>query len=83
VGALAQLAMLAGLVVTLRRERWGAAVLLGFVTMALFGNALICGALSNPHDRYQSRLIWMPVLALSLLGTEGRFSLRRPAESGT
>jgi hypothetical protein len=83
VGALAQLAMLAGLIVTLRRERWGAAVFLGFVTMALFGNALICGALSNPHDRYQSRLIWMPVLALSLLGTEGRFSLRPPAESGT
>ncbi len=83
VGALAQLAMLAGLVVTLRRERWGAAVFLGFVTMALFGNALICGALSNPHDRYQSRLIWLPVLALSLLGTEGRFSLRPPTESGT
>lgn len=83
VGALAQLAMLAGLVVTLRRERWGAAVFLGFVTMALFGNALICGALSNPHDRYQSRLIWLPVLALSLLGTEGRFSLRPKPESGT
>jgi hypothetical protein len=83
VGALAQLAMLAGLIVTLRRERWGAAVLLGFMAAALFGNALICGALSNPHDRYQSRLVWLPVLALSLLGTEGRFSLRRKAESGT
>jgi hypothetical protein len=82
-GALAQLAMLAGLIVTLRRERWGAVVLLGFMTAALFGNALICGALSNPHDRYQSRLVWLPVLALSLLGTEGRFSLRPKAESGT
>jgi hypothetical protein len=83
VGALAQLAMLAGLVVAWRRERWGAAVFLGFVTAALLGNALICGALSNPHDRYQSRLIWLPVLALSLLGTEGRFSLRARAESVT
>jgi hypothetical protein len=83
VGALAQLAMLAGLIVTLRRGRWGAAVFLGFIAAALFGNALICGALSNPHDRYQSRLIWLPVLALSLLGTERRFSLRPPAESGT
>jgi hypothetical protein len=83
VGALAQLAMLLGLIVTLRRERWGAAVFLGFMTAALLGNALICGALSNPHDRYQSRLIWLPALALSLLGTEGRFSLRPKAESGT
>ena len=83
VGALAQLAMLAGLVVTLRRERWGAAVFLGFIIAALFGNALICGALSNPHDRYQSRLIWLPVLTLSLLGAERRFSLRPRAESGT
>jgi hypothetical protein len=75
--------MLAGLVVTLRRERWGAAVFLGFIIAALFGNALICGALSNPHDRYQSRLIWLPVLTLSLLGAERRFSLRPRAESGT
>lgn len=83
VAAIAQLAMLVGLVVALRRERWGAAVFLGFVTAALFGNALICGALSNPHDRYQSRIVWLPVLAMSLLGTEGRFSLRPRAESGT
>ncbi|HEY5337171.1 MAG TPA: hypothetical protein VIJ85_03120 [Rhizomicrobium sp.] len=83
VAALAQLAMLVGLFVTLRRRRWGAAVFLGFMAAALFGNALICGALSNPHDRYQSRLMWLPVLALSLLWAEGRFSLRRPAESGT
>jgi hypothetical protein len=44
---------------------------------------LICGALSNPHDRYQSRLVWLPVFALALLGTEGRFSLRDHTESVT
>ena len=34
--------------------------------LALLGNAVICGTFSNPHDRYQSRLIWLPVLALLL-----------------
>lgn len=29
---------------------------------ALLGNAVICGVLSNPHDRYQSRLAWLAML---------------------
>jgi hypothetical protein len=32
--------------------------------IALAGNALICGALSNPHDRYQSRLIPLALLSI-------------------
>ena len=83
VAALALLALIMGLAFTLHRRRWGAAVFLGFILMALFGNALICGALSSPHDRYQSRLVWLPVLALALLWAEGRFSLRPRAESVT
>jgi hypothetical protein len=35
------------------------------ILIALAGNAFICGALSNPHDRYQSRLI--PLALLSIL----------------
>lgn len=38
-----------------------------FVILALLGNAFICGALSSPHDRYQSRLIWAAVFAAMLL----------------
>jgi hypothetical protein len=37
----------------------------GFVVamlLALLGNALITGGLSGPHDRYQSRLMWLPAL---------------------
>ena len=34
--------------------------------LALIGNALICGLFSGPHDRYQSRLIWVPALVLLL-----------------
>ncbi|MBV5316736.1 MAG: hypothetical protein JZU50_02900 [Desulfobulbaceae bacterium] len=37
-----------------------------FVVLALLGNAFICGALSNPHDRYQSRLIWLASLVVGM-----------------
>ncbi|HWA30843.1 MAG TPA: hypothetical protein VG867_07085 [Rhizomicrobium sp.] len=83
VAALGQIGILAAFAMMVHRRRWNSAIFLGFVIVALFGNALICGALSNPHARYQSRLVWLPVFALVLLGTEGRFSLRDTAESGT
>lgn len=31
--------------------------------LALVANAFICGTLSNPHDRYGARLVWIAVLA--------------------
>jgi hypothetical protein len=35
---------------------------------AVVGNALLCGCLSNPLDRYQARIIWIvPLIALSLI----------------
>ncbi|HEY8950911.1 MAG TPA: hypothetical protein VIM56_18650 [Rhizomicrobium sp.] len=83
VAALAQIGAIAAFWMMVRRQRWNSAIFLGFAMAALLGNALICGALSNPHDRYQSRLVWLPVFALALLGTEGRFSLRDQAESVT
>jgi hypothetical protein len=83
VAMLGQIGLLAALVMMIRQRRWNSAIFLGFIAMALLGNALICGTLSNPHDRYQSRLVWLPVFALALLGTDGRFSLREHIESGT
>jgi hypothetical protein len=59
------------------------AVLLGFVLVALIGNAVVCGALSNPHDRYQSRLIWIVPFALALLAAQTPIALRQREESGT
>ena len=44
------------------------AVLALFTFTALCGNALICGALSNPHDRYQSRLVWIATLVVLMAG---------------
>jgi hypothetical protein len=67
-----------------RRRQWERAALPAFVFLALIGNALICGLFSGPHDRYQSRLIWLPALVL-LLTERPRLelTLRRPVESGT
>jgi hypothetical protein len=60
------------------------AVFLGFIFLALWGNAAVCGALSNPHDRYQSRIVWIAPFALALSASRGwRRSLRAPLESGT
>jgi hypothetical protein len=33
-----------------------------FILSALVANAMICGALSGPHARYQARLVWMAPL---------------------
>jgi len=35
-----------------------------FVFCALAGNAFICGAMSGPHHRYQSRIVWLATLVL-------------------
>ncbi|MCK6453943.1 MAG: hypothetical protein L6R19_24270 [Alphaproteobacteria bacterium] len=75
VGAIALLAA-AGFVAwgTWRRRLDAVAVLPGFLLIALLGNAFICGVLSNPHDRYQSRLIWIVPFALVLLASRGTVS---------
>ena len=44
------------------------------VLLALLANAAITGGLSGPHDRYQSRIMWLPPL-IAVLGIA---SLRRP-----
>ena len=58
-------AMLAGAVYS--RDPGDRLYLPAFVLAALLGNAFICGALSNPHDRYQSRLMWVASLSAILL----------------
>jgi len=50
----------------LRHRRHDLAALAVFVFLALAGNAFICGALSNPHDRYQSRLVWLAPLVAGM-----------------
>lgn len=52
-------------VILLGRERRTAA-LAALLFVALIGNAVICGVLSNPHDRYQSRLAWLAPFAITI-----------------
>ncbi|HXM00649.1 MAG TPA: hypothetical protein VN932_12025 [Rhizomicrobium sp.] len=69
------------------REDRAAILFLGFVLLALVGNATVCGALSIAHDRYQSRLIWLVPFSLALIASgrskPGPRALRACAESGT
>jgi hypothetical protein len=57
------------LAVTLRRRRRVGGFLV-VVLLVLPVNALITGGLSGPHDRYQSRVTWLPPLlgALAIVG---------------
>ena len=50
---------------------WRGRVVAGFIAAVLFAvlaNAAITGGLSAPHDRYQSRIMWLPPL-IALLAT--------------
>ncbi len=42
-----------------RRQIDDLTLLAGTVCFALLGNAMICGIISGPHDRYGARLVWI------------------------
>src|SRR5204862_4129484 len=66
-GTVVLLLLAAGLASTLRRHDCRAAALLGFLVIAVVGDAVVCGVFSNPHARYQSRLVGVPGVVLALL----------------
>jgi hypothetical protein len=37
-----------------------------FIILTLLGNAFVCGALANPHDRYGARMVWLAALVVML-----------------
>jgi hypothetical protein len=45
-----------------RRRRDDLALLTATVAFALLGNALVCGIISGPHDRYGARMAWLATL---------------------
>jgi hypothetical protein len=65
------------------RRRCGDIGLPGVVLLGLIGNAIICGTFSNPHDRYQSRMMWLPALTLLLARAKDSDALHPEEESGT
>jgi hypothetical protein len=83
VGTMSVLGLLLLLHNTASRRRWDEATLPALVLLGLIGNAIICGTFSNPHDRYQSRIIWLPSLVLLLAVTRDRRALQPVAETGS
>jgi hypothetical protein len=65
------------------RRDWSGGSLPALVLLGLVGNAIICGTFSNPHDRYQSRIVWLPSLVLLLAVARDRRALQPLPESGT
>lgn len=78
---------IAGLIILtavfVRGRRFERATFCGVVLAALAANAAICGILSGPHDRYQSRLVWLAPFAVMLVALPARGALQRRGESGT
>jgi len=83
VGAMSLLGLLLLLRHAHARRDWNNGLLPALVLLGLIGNAVICGTFSNPHDRYQSRIIWLPSLVLLLAVARDRRALQPVAESGT
>ena len=84
---LAMLLLIAVIAFASRHERFaGMRHLAVTVALALLANAFVCGALSNPHDRYGARMVWLAVLVLLLIPWAGvprasRQNLERAAEA--
>jgi hypothetical protein len=58
-----------------RRARFAdVGLLAAAVAVALLANAIVCGVLANPHDRYGARLAWLAPLVVGLAVAR----LRRP-----
>jgi len=58
------------------------------VTLALLGNAAICGVISGPHDRYGARMVWIAtftvlIAAARYLGDIDKSYARRERKSVT
>ncbi len=55
------------LLLTMRGESWSKIrELAGMMVVAVVANAAFCGILSNPHDRYGARVIWLISLAVGI-----------------
>jgi hypothetical protein len=50
--------------------------------LALLANAFVCGTLSNPHDRYGARLIWLAIAATAIAAVCLYEERERPRATG-
>jgi hypothetical protein len=75
--ALISTALVFGMLLAAVRQRRidDVTLLMATVVLALLGNAVICGVISGPHDRYGSRLVWITTCTL-MIAAMRRFSTR-------
>jgi len=66
--ALGSIAILPAILWLAWRRRMPAdiAELAAWVSLTLLANAFVCGALSNPHDRYGARVVWLATFAVAI-----------------
>ncbi len=66
--ALCSMALLPIILLIIRSRKTAAqcGALCASVIVAILLNSFVCGALSNPHDRYGARLIWLASLTIGL-----------------
>jgi hypothetical protein len=65
--ALVSMFLLPIIMLTRRSDYSDLRLLATTVAVALLANAVVCGTLSNPHDRYGARLVWIATLAVALV----------------
>jgi hypothetical protein len=61
-----------------RRQLDDLTLLAATVSLALLGNAFVCGVISGPHDRYGARMVWIATL-VALIAAFRHFSDRSDA----
>jgi hypothetical protein len=76
--ALASMLLLLGTIALARKQERFADLgpLAATAALAILGNAVVCGVLANPHDRYGARLVWIAALVVALI--PWRAAIREP-----
>ena len=66
----------------MRRRPDDLTLLAATVSLALLGNAFVCGVISGPHDRYGARMVWIATLVV-LIAAFRHFADRRKANGNS
>jgi hypothetical protein len=57
---------------------FGIGELAAVTIVALLGNGFVCGAMSNPHDRYGARMVWLAGFVVALAVAHALQRVRQP-----
>jgi hypothetical protein len=84
--ALLSMVLMLGLLIRFSGNKFDDLALLAATsTLAILGNAFLCGALSGPHDRYGARIAWLATFVVSIAAMRAicRVSVGENAGHGT